>query len=69
MLLEVNSCRTANGQPPITYAIAAQGTNDVHVSECPCFVIAGDSQGVTAKDMWDQIKKVKKKPQSYHFFI
>ncbi|XP_021604066.2 LOW QUALITY PROTEIN: non-lysosomal glucosylceramidase [Manihot esculenta] len=49
--------KTADGQPPLTYAIAAQERSDVHVSECPCFLISGSSQGFTAKDMWDEIKK------------
>ncbi|XP_002525532.2 non-lysosomal glucosylceramidase isoform X1 [Ricinus communis] len=49
--------KTGDGQPPLTFAIAAQETPDVHVSECPCFLISGNSQGVTAKDMWDEIKK------------
>ncbi|XP_050218505.1 uncharacterized protein LOC126669165 isoform X2 [Mercurialis annua] len=49
--------KTGNGQPPLTFAIAAQETSDVHVSECPCFLISGDSQGITAKNMWDEIKK------------
>ncbi|GAV69779.1 DUF608 domain-containing protein/GBA2_N domain-containing protein [Cephalotus follicularis] len=49
--------RTANGQPPITFAIAAQETDDVHVSECPCFLISGNSKGITAKDMWNEIKE------------
>ncbi|KAJ0969388.1 hypothetical protein J5N97_022265 [Dioscorea zingiberensis] len=49
--------RTANGQSPITFAIAAQETADVHVSECPHFFISGKSSGFTASDMWDEIKK------------
>ncbi|KAJ4830580.1 hypothetical protein Tsubulata_029831 [Turnera subulata] len=48
---------TANGQPPVTFAIAAQETADVHVSECPYFFISGKSPGITAKDVWDEIKK------------
>ncbi|ONK57752.1 uncharacterized protein A4U43_C09F3730 [Asparagus officinalis] len=48
---------TANGQSPVTFAIAAQETADVHVSECPCFVISGNSVGFTASDMWHEIKK------------
>lgn len=51
-------CRTANGRPPITFAIAAKETSNVRVTECPCFVITGDSEGITAKDMWNEIKKV-----------
>lgn len=50
--------RTANGLPSVTFAIAAEETDDVHVSECPCFVVSGDSQGITAKDMWHEIKEV-----------
>ncbi|CAN6720027.1 unnamed protein product [Malus baccata var. baccata] len=49
--------KTANGLPPVTFAIAAQETDGVHVSECPCFVISGDSEGITAKDMWSEIKE------------
>ncbi|KAJ4713800.1 Non-lysosomal glucosylceramidase [Melia azedarach] len=49
--------RTANGQPPVTFAIAAKETADVNVSECPCFLISGHSNGITAKDMWNEIKK------------
>ncbi|KAF2290445.1 hypothetical protein GH714_013213 [Hevea brasiliensis] len=49
--------KSADRQPPLTYAIAAQETPDVHVSECPCFLISGNSQGFTAKDMWDEIKR------------
>ncbi|KAM0977475.1 hypothetical protein ACFX13_020580 [Malus domestica] len=49
--------KTASGLSPVTFAIAAQETDGVHVSECPCFVISGDSKGVTAKDMWSEIKE------------
>ncbi|KAK6159670.1 hypothetical protein DH2020_003051 [Rehmannia glutinosa] len=48
---------TAKGLPSITFAIAAEETNVVHVSECPCFVISGDSPGITARDMWHEIKE------------
>ncbi|EOX96994.1 hypothetical protein QUC31_015882 [Theobroma cacao] len=48
---------TADGLPPVTFAIAAQETDGVHVSECPCFLISGNSQGITAKDMWQEIKE------------
>lgn len=50
--------RTANGRPPVTYAIAAQEMDGVHISECPCFFISGDNPGITAKDMWNEIKEV-----------
>ncbi|KAK9286422.1 hypothetical protein L1049_014818 [Liquidambar formosana] len=49
--------KTANGQHPLTFAIAAEETDGVHVSQCPCFVISGNSQGITAKDMWHEIKE------------
>ncbi|XP_023637502.1 non-lysosomal glucosylceramidase isoform X2 [Capsella rubella] len=52
--------KTANGHPPVTYSIAARETEDVHVSECPCFLVSGHSpKEITAKDMWDEIKKNK----------
>ncbi|KAF6159702.1 hypothetical protein GIB67_029960 [Kingdonia uniflora] len=49
--------KTANGQVPVTFAIATQETEDVKVSHCPCFLISGSSHGVTAKDMWQEIKQ------------
>ncbi|XP_044490658.1 non-lysosomal glucosylceramidase-like [Mangifera indica] len=48
---------TADGGSPVTFAIAAQETDGVHVSECPCFVISGNSLGLTAKEMWNEIKE------------
>ncbi|KAA8537047.1 hypothetical protein F0562_029525 [Nyssa sinensis] len=48
---------TSNGLPPVTFAIAAEETDDVHVSECPCFVISGNSKGITATEMWHEIKE------------
>lgn len=51
-------CRATNEESPITFAIAAQETRDVHVSECLCFSISGDSQGFSARDMWHEIKEV-----------
>ncbi|XP_019168993.1 PREDICTED: non-lysosomal glucosylceramidase-like [Ipomoea nil] len=48
---------TANGLPSVNFAIAAEETDLVHVSECPSFVISGESQGITAKDMWSEIKE------------
>ena len=42
----------------MTFAIAAQQTDNIHVSECPCFVVSGNSNGITAKDMWNEIKEV-----------
>ncbi|XP_074574090.1 uncharacterized protein LOC141830587 isoform X2 [Curcuma longa] len=49
--------RTTNGLPPVTFAIAAEETADVHVSECPFFIISGGSDSFTARDMWSTIKE------------
>ena len=57
-LSQVDPFRTANGHPPVTFAIAAEETPEVHVSTCPCFSISGDSQEITAKDIWHEIKEV-----------
>ncbi|KAK1310172.1 hypothetical protein QJS10_CPA08g00897 [Acorus calamus] len=46
-----------DGQSPVTFAIAAQETSDVHVSVCPSFLISGNSEGFTARDMWHEIKE------------
>lgn len=51
-------CSATNGNPSVTYAIAAQETDEVHVSECPCFMISGNSKIINAKDMWNEIKEV-----------
>uniref|UniRef100_A0A0E0ME73 Non-lysosomal glucosylceramidase n=1 Tax=Oryza punctata TaxID=4537 RepID=A0A0E0ME73_ORYPU len=48
---------TANGQPPVTFAIAAQEKEAVHISECPYFVISGSSDEFSAKDMWNYVKE------------
>lgn len=52
----LHHCAT-NGNPSVTYAIAAQETDEVHVSECPCFMISGNSKTINAKDMWNEIKE------------
>ncbi|GAB2278187.1 hypothetical protein Dimus_012880 [Dionaea muscipula] len=49
--------KTANGVCPVTYAIAAENKDGIHISECPCFVISGDAKGMTAKEMWQAIKE------------
>lgn len=49
--------KTAAAQPPVTFAMAAQETDSVRMSECPRFVISGNSEGITAKDMWQEIKE------------
>ncbi|TYJ03729.1 hypothetical protein E1A91_A12G047700v1 [Gossypium mustelinum] len=48
---------TADEQPPVTFAIAAQETDGIRISEYPCFLISGNSQGITAKEMWQEIKE------------
>ncbi|KAK8522400.1 hypothetical protein V6N12_056109 [Hibiscus sabdariffa] len=48
---------TADRQPPVTFAIAAQEKDGVRISDCPCFSICGNSQGITAKEMWQEIKE------------
>lgn len=49
--------KTTNGHSPVTFAIAAQETADVHVSNCPHFVISGKSDAFTAKEMWHAIRE------------
>ncbi|ESR44751.1 hypothetical protein CICLE_v10000199mg [Citrus x clementina] len=49
--------KTSHQLPPVTFALAAQETDGVHVSLCPHFVISGNSLGLTAKDMWHEIKE------------
>ncbi|KAJ4751721.1 Non-lysosomal glucosylceramidase [Rhynchospora pubera] len=49
--------RTADGQPHVTFAIAAQETEDVHVSTCLCFELSGKQEGFTAREMWQAIKE------------
>ncbi|KAL3620800.1 hypothetical protein CASFOL_035712 [Castilleja foliolosa] len=48
---------TAKGLPSVTFAIAAEETDAVRVSQCPSFVISGNLEGITAKDMWNEIKE------------
>uniref|UniRef100_M8C8D8 Non-lysosomal glucosylceramidase n=1 Tax=Aegilops tauschii TaxID=37682 RepID=M8C8D8_AEGTA len=49
--------RTADGLPPVTFAIAAQEKEGVHISECPYFMMSGNSDEFTAKDMWNSVKE------------
>ncbi|KAM3293830.1 hypothetical protein ACQJBY_037011 [Aegilops geniculata] len=49
--------RTADGRPPVTFAIAAQEKEDIHISECPYFVMSASSDEFTAKDMWNSVKE------------
>jgi hypothetical protein len=57
--MKLPACRTAGEQSPVTFAIAVQETEDVEVSECPCFLISGKSKEFTAEYMWTQVKEVK----------
>ncbi|XP_019461194.1 PREDICTED: non-lysosomal glucosylceramidase-like [Lupinus angustifolius] len=43
--------KTAKGNPPVTFAIAACETQNVSVSVLPCFGLS-DASNITAKDMW-----------------
>ncbi|CAL0321180.1 unnamed protein product [Lupinus luteus] len=43
--------KTAKGNPPVTFAIAACETQNVSVSVLPCFGLT-DGSNITAKDMW-----------------
>ena len=61
--------RTANRQAPVTFAIAAEEKDGINVSECPRFVISGNSNGITAKEMWDEIKKVGKANFLHYVFL
>ncbi|KAG5024118.1 hypothetical protein JHK85_020460 [Glycine max] len=48
---------TANERSPVTFAIAAEETEDVHISECPVFVISGAYSSISAKNMWNEVKQ------------
>ncbi|XP_038996111.1 non-lysosomal glucosylceramidase-like [Hibiscus syriacus] len=48
---------TADELPPVTFAIAPQETDVIRVSEYPCFLVSGNSEGITAKEMWQEIKE------------
>uniref|UniRef100_A0A453FQ64 Glycosyl-hydrolase family 116 N-terminal domain-containing protein n=1 Tax=Aegilops tauschii subsp. strangulata TaxID=200361 RepID=A0A453FQ64_AEGTS len=51
--------RTADGHPPVTFAIASQETGGVRVTCCPSFAMGPSVPGgeqFTAKDMWEEAK-------------
>ncbi|KAM3756309.1 hypothetical protein ACB098_02G102300 [Castanea mollissima] len=48
--------KTAKGNPPVTFAIAACETQNVSVTVLPCFGLSEGSR-VTAKDMWGRMVK------------
>ena len=49
--------RTAKGNPPVTFAIAACETQNVNVTVLPCFGLS-EGSNPTAKDMWNIMVKV-----------
>ncbi|XP_078434304.1 beta-glucosidase, GBA2 type family protein isoform X2 [Wolffia australiana] len=50
--------KTANGKPPVTFAIAAQETDQVSLSNCPRFSMGPSSNnGPSAADLWNELKK------------
>ncbi|KAJ7564688.1 hypothetical protein O6H91_02G028700 [Diphasiastrum complanatum] len=49
--------KTAKGNPPVTFAIAACESDDVTVTHCPCFLISGKGGGFTAKDLWMEMSE------------
>jgi non-lysosomal glucosylceramidase len=53
----------------VTFAIAAEETDGIHVSECPCFLISGNSQGISAKEMWQEIKEVGRLVAIFYMWI
>jgi hypothetical protein len=53
----------------VTFAIAAEETDGIHVSECPCFLISGNSQGISAKEMWQEIKEVGRLVATFYMWI
>ncbi|CAI8586429.1 unnamed protein product [Vicia faba] len=50
--------KTASEQSLLTFAIAAEETEYVHISKCPVFVIFDSHKGISAKDMWHEVKQV-----------
>ncbi|CAI8615241.1 unnamed protein product [Vicia faba] len=59
--------KTANEQSLLTFAIAAEETEYVHISECSVFVISGSHKGISAKDMWHEVKQAVLPHISYHY--
>lgn len=53
----LNHKTSRKGGRPLTFAIAAKQSSDVTLSACPCFQVSGGSQGITAKDLWAQMKE------------
>ncbi|XP_012486900.1 uncharacterized protein LOC105800360 [Gossypium raimondii] len=46
--------KTAKGNPPVTFAIAACETQNVNVTVLPCFGLT-EGRSVTARQMWDKM--------------
>lgn len=49
---------TASGGHPVMFAIAAKQTQDITISTLPCFLVSGQGEDYTAKDMWEKLKQV-----------
>lgn len=49
--------KTANEKSPVTFAIEAEETKHVHISQCPVFIISSSYNVISAKDMWNEAKQ------------
>ncbi|KAM6565447.1 hypothetical protein CsatA_024575 [Cannabis sativa] len=54
--------KTAKGNPPVTFAVAACETQNVNVTVLPCFGLS-EGSGTTAKEMWSKMVKEGQFPQ------
>ena len=50
-------CRTANNNPPVTFAVAACENQNVDVTVLPVFGLSGESS-ITAREMWGTMVQV-----------
>ena len=53
--------RTAKGNHPVTFAVAACETHNVNVTVLPSFGLS-EGSSVTAKEMWSKMAQVKISP-------
>uniref|UniRef100_A0A0E0LK05 Non-lysosomal glucosylceramidase n=1 Tax=Oryza punctata TaxID=4537 RepID=A0A0E0LK05_ORYPU len=53
---DVNPERTANNNPPVTFAVAACENQNVNVTVLPAFGLSGESS-VTAREMWGTLSQ------------
>ncbi|KAM6544702.1 hypothetical protein CsatB_025438 [Cannabis sativa] len=54
--------KTAKGNPPVTFAVAACETQNVNVTVLPCFGLS-EGSSTTAKEMWSKMVKEGQFPQ------